>query len=152
MNLLKAIIFIGLAVQLTYAEGDQDVSSNKANEALVIPEGAAEGVAISKRKLESYIADQFDKVSEVTHALFSDDFYAIEIAGWGMLDVFTLSFNIRTTDGIIYEGIQCRVFSRKTELNLDDCENDEVVLSKEEININMNFIVLGKDGDKKYIR
>ena len=175
MNLLKAIIFIGCAVQLVHcggqgssereikvarvengvskAEDGRIILSSQSDrvEGLIIPEGAAEGVAISKGKLESYIANQFDEISKVTHALFSDDLYPIELFWLGGLDRFTVSFNIRTTKGDILEGIQCKATSYEVELILSNCENGQVKLYKS-INMNMSDIVLGEDENKKYIR
>ena len=162
MNLLKTIIFIGLALLLAHCGGqgsnEKDIKvarmengvpktedgriilSSQSEGELVIPEGEAEGVAISRQKLAKQIEDQFDSISEVTRISFSDDFYAVEI--FGVIDRFTVSFNMRTTSGDLYENVQCVARSKKLTLFLLDCENDQVVLSRE-IYVDMNSIALG---------
>lgn len=120
MNLLKTIIFIGLAMCI--------LSSQSEGDDLVIPEGGAKGVAIDAQKLENHIANQFNSISEVTHISFSDDFYAIE-AIFGIIDRFTVSFNVRTVSGTLYENIQCEATSNKTDLFMANCESDQVVLT-----------------------
>ena len=154
MNLfLKIMIFVGLAVQLVQA-GNAQVSNDKA----IIPEGEAEGVAISKQKLASAIASRFNSISEVTAISISDDFYVIE-GVFGILDRFTVSFNIRTTNGDFYENIQCKADSTTTDLVMVNCKNDHVVLTPsqsdtsssyrfKEISISLGSIAL--EGNRKY--
>ena len=185
MSLLKTIIFIGLALLLAHCGGQGSNSESTVkiakvedgvpktedgrtilsseSEELVIPEGGAKGVAINVQKLENYIANQFDSISEVTRMSFSDDFYAIEFAFFGSVDRFTVLFNVRTISGTLYENIQCEATSTKTDLIIANCENDQVVLTPSsggtgnqisfstQIMIELGSIALEKSGVKKYI-
>ena len=168
MNLLKAIIFIGCALQLAHcggqgssakevkvarvengvpkAEDGRVILSSESEtllpgDRLVIPHGEAEGVTISKQKLESYITNKFDDVSEITIVSFLNTLYVWMVTKQGRVDAPKLRFNIRDKDGFFYEDVHCFAVSTSTELILHSCGNSEVKLNEDRIVVSISDII-----------
>ena len=139
MNVLKIIIVVvGLVMMLLACGGGSKKSVKGAEDSrillssesadLVIPEGGAAGVAVDRRELRHAIASELKSVSEVFNISFTKEFSSY--FGLGS-DAFPVSLNLRTKNGVFYEGIQCSGSSSEDALYLNNCESGQVVLKKQ---------------------
>ena len=104
---------------------------------LIIPEGVHEGAAVSRQKLEKYLANKFFNVSEISNISFSSELYAYEVVGLAVTfgiaalmdsgDIFTTSFTAKggwlSHEDTEYSSVQCKTRSREASLQLSDCDS-----------------------------
>ena len=117
MNLFRIIIFFGLGLMILSCavhKYNRIVSSQFEDEA-ILPEGMYEGYIINKRKFEEVISKGIHSISRVYDLSIKEERYLDEVITFGFLfpkkAIFTVSFTAETIEGIVYEGIHCRVQS-----------------------------------------
>ena len=98
---------------------------------LVIPSGSNKGVKVSREKLETAIADEFDMISEVSDIVFRERRRLLVLDSF----YFDASFTIQTPSGSVYPDIQCdsyinrksrRVQEDRPALMIARCASDQV--------------------------
>ena len=164
MNSLKIIIFIGLVIQLINCKGqgknentikvakvENDrivLSSQSKDNSLIMPEGTCENCLVSSQKMGIEIVKQFKSILEVYNISFNSELYIYEaletIFSLGQSgdtdDYFSVSFTIKTVSDAIH-NIKCKTRTSLEYLILNDCGNDQVVLTKGRIYISFDKIV-----------
>ena len=99
---------------------------------LVIPDGEHKGAIISKQKLKTAIAEQFEDIVEVDDISIVDEFYLLEglyrlfSLGFVNTDMLNTSFRVTTkesSDTGFYPYVQCATSIYKTQLVLDFCDS-----------------------------
>ena len=163
MHLLKTIISIGLAVHLINCGGQGKtkdgrivLSSQSEDNSMVMPEGTCENCIVNSQKLGVEIVKKFKSISRIYDISFDSELYIDEalatIFSFGQADNtydnFSVSFTITTLSGADH-NIECKARTSKRYLILENCGNDQVVLSKDWIHINFDNIVTDDSNNPK---
>ena len=127
------------------------------SEDLILPEGMYEKLAVSEKRLGKVLADNFTNVLEVFDISFSEELYVTEAFACFLtvgfcsilpgMDMFSISFSIKTTDESVYENIKCSIHSadfsdESTILHIRDCRNKLYSFSDDKtIVIPMHYIL-----------
>ena len=147
------------------------ILSSESN-ALIIPSGQFEGVGISSAQLASIIEGEVENISQVYNLSFKAgvSLENLEEKSGGLVTgiqnfitenlpavnkmiedspieiPFIASFSVSTQSSAVYDGIECFcVISEKSSdfhLELKNCGNDQAVLKKTRILVNMSSIVV----------
>lgn len=113
-------------------------SQSADNPLLFIPEGTCENCLVNSQKLGLEIANKLKSVSKVYDISLNSKLYVEEalvtVLSFGSADetndYFSTSFTVETVLGVVHTDIKCKAWTNQVKLILDNCGNDQAVLSK----------------------
>ena len=169
-SLMRVLFFIGFGIIIgcgNQAKEDRIVLSSQSEDHLVIPEGDYEGFIISKKKTEQAIAKQLGSVLKIYDLSMERKLFLLEgVAATVSLGIstffddgpFLVSFNVETTNGKIYTGINCNglaisnviddVVSVIGKITLTECKRDGVVEIDAVLSVQMHKVVISAPPQK----
>ena len=131
---IQIMFFVGfgiITIGCGGAAGNRIVlSSESAENSLIIPSGDYEGTFINKQKLAKSIAEKYESVLNVHDISIAEESMLTELFAESN-HVCDISFSVTDTSGNIHKDVRCNahIHSSPLSLHLYDCANNEIELA-----------------------